>query len=136
MGPSHGRGLSRGRIDNCWTLRTYNRPMSDATATETNLIAFPQLDAAELAALRPLGSTCWFDDGQTVFRAGDSDLDLFIVESGAMEILNAADENRHIVTHGPGQFAGDIDLLTRRPLIVNGVARGRTKLLRIPGPRL
>jgi thioredoxin reductase (NADPH) len=110
--------------------------MSDDTATETNLIAFPQLDGAELAALRPLGSTCWFDDGQTVFRAGEADLDLFIVESGAIEILNASDDNRHIVTHGPGQFAGDIDLLTRRPVIVNGVARGRTKLLRIPSPRL
>src|SRR5262249_27376439 len=36
----------------------------------------------------------------------------------------------------PGQFAGDIDLLTRRPVIVNGVARGKTKLMRVPGPRL
>jgi thioredoxin reductase (NADPH) len=40
------------------------------------------------------------------------------------------------VTHGPRQFAGDIDLLTRRPVIVNAVARGKTKLLRVPGPRL
>lgn len=40
------------------------------------------------------------------------------------------------MTHGPRQFAGDIDLLTRRPVIVNAVARGKTKLLRVPGPRL
>jgi thioredoxin reductase (NADPH) len=71
-----------------------------------------------------------------VFRAGDADLDLFVVESGAIEILNAADGDRHIVTHGPRQFAGDIDLLTRRPVIVNAVARGKTKLPRVPGPRL
>src|SRR5207237_253030 len=42
----------------------------------------------------------------------------------------------HVVTHRPGQFAGDIDLLTRRPVIVNGIARGPTKLMRVPGARL
>src|ERR1700721_50882 len=59
-----------------------------------------------------------------------------VVEAGAIEIVNPADENRHIVTHGPGQFAGDIDLLTRRPVIVTGIARGPTRLLRVPGARL
>jgi thioredoxin reductase (NADPH) len=63
-------------------------------------------------------------------------MDMFVVESGAIEILNPADENKHVVTHGPGQFSGDIDLLTRRPVIVTAVARGRTKLLRVPGERL
>src|SRR6478609_9601005 len=103
---------------------------------ESDAIAFPQLDAGDLAALRPLAEPCAFDDGQIVFRAGDADLDLFVVESGAMEILNPADGNRSVVTHGPGQFAGDIDLLTRRPVIVTAVARGRTQLLRVPGARL
>src|SRR5204862_6321875 len=99
-------------------------------------IALPKLDASDLAALRPLATCCSFKDGEVFFRAGDADLDLFVVESGAIEILNPADEDRHIVTHGPGQFAGDIDLLTRRPVIVNGIARGATKLLRVPGARL
>src|SRR4051812_10280264 len=89
--------------------------MADHSETETNLVAFPQLDASDLAALKPLSSACSYEDGQTVFRVGDADLDLFVVESGAIEILNPSDNNRHIVTHGPGQFAGDIDLLTRRP---------------------
>src|SRR3989440_399822 len=109
--------------------------MSDKSATESNAIAFPRLDVSDLAALRPLATLCSFEDGQIVFRAGDADLDLFVVESGAIEILNPSD-NSHIVTHGPGQFAGDIDLLTRRPVIVTGVARGRTRLLRVPGARL
>src|SRR5690348_15605308 len=98
--------------------------------------AFPELDDADLAALRALAVPCEFKDGETIFHAGQADLDLFVVESGAIEILNAADGDRHIVTHGPRQFAGDIDLLTRRPVIVNAVARGKTKLLRVPGPRL
>src|SRR6184192_740048 len=110
--------------------------MTQAADPSSNTIAFPQLDASDLAALKPLASCCSFADGETVFRAGDADLDLFVVESGAIEIVNPSDDNRHVVTHGPGQFAGDIDLLTRRPVIVNGVARGPTRLLRVPGARL
>src|SRR6266699_6425035 len=110
--------------------------MPDNSATSSDPIAFPQLDASELAALKPLATSCSFEDGQAVFRAGDAELDLFVVESGGIEILNPADDNRHVVTHGPGQFAGDIDLLTRRPVIVNGIARGPTRLMRVPGARL
>jgi thioredoxin reductase (NADPH) len=110
--------------------------MSESTATLSNAIAFPQLDAGDLAALKPLAQCCSFEDGQVVFRQGDADLDLFVVVSGALEILNPSDDNRHVVTHGPGQFAGDIDLLTRRPVIVTAIARGRTRLMRVPGARL
>jgi thioredoxin reductase (NADPH) len=114
--------------------------MADGTATipsdPTDTVAFPELAAADLEALRPLATSCTFEDGQTVFRAGQADLDLFVVETGAIEIINPSDDDRHVVTHGPGQFAGDIDLLTRRPVIVTGIARGRTKLMRVPGSRL
>ena len=88
--------------------------------TSSDPIAFPRLTAEDLALLKPLATPCTYEDGQTVFRAGSADLDLFVVESGAIEILNPSNENRHVVTHGPGQFAGDIDLLTRRPVIVSG----------------
>jgi thioredoxin reductase (NADPH) len=99
-------------------------------------MAFPQLDDSDLSALRALAEPCDFADGEYVFHAGDADLDLFVVESGAIDIINPADDHRLIVTHGPGQFAGDIDLLTRRPVIVNCVARGPTRLMRVPGSRL
>jgi len=99
-------------------------------------IAFPVLTPEDLALLRPLGNSCEYEDGETIFRAGDDTVDLYVVESGAMEILNPAQNNRSVVTHGPGQFSGDIDLLTGRPPIVTAVARGRTHLTRIAGARL
>src|SRR3954463_13692555 len=108
-------------------------PQADPSS---NTIAFPKLDAADLAALKPLATPCIFDDGQTVFRAGDADLDLFVVESGAIEIINPSDHNRPVLTPGPGPFPGDIDVLPRRPVIVTGIARGRTQVMRIAGPRL
>src|SRR5262245_38150445 len=112
--------------------------MDDSTTPSQvpNAIAFPHLTPDDLALLRPLGNSCWYEDGQTIFRAGDDAADLFVIESGAMEILNPAQDNRSVVTHGPGQFSGYIDLLTGRPPIVTGVARGRTHLTRVEGARL
>jgi thioredoxin reductase (NADPH) len=58
------------------------------------------------------------------------------VERGQIEIQNPRDGDRIIVVHERGQFSGDIDLLTGRPVIVTAVARGKTHLLRIPGSHL
>ena len=77
--------------------------MTDTATPPPNTIAFPRLSASDLATLKPLASSCSYEDGQTVFRVGDADLDLFVVESGALEILNPSDENRHVVTHRRGQ---------------------------------
>ena len=71
-----------------------------------------------------------------IFRAGQADIDLVIVETGQIEIRNPTDGQRVIVVHEPGQFAGDIDLLTGRPVIVTAVARGPTRVLCIPGSQL
>lgn len=102
----------------------------------SNPIAFPKINEHDLKLLKSLSDTVFFSDGQIVFHAGDVDIDLFVVEKGGIKILNPADENKHIVTHGPSQFAGDIDLLTHRPVIVTGVASGQTQLLRIKNARL
>jgi hypothetical protein len=44
--------------------------------------AFPALDEQEMAVLRLLGKEETYADGQFVFRAGDADIDFFVVESG------------------------------------------------------
>jgi len=98
--------------------------------------AFPRLTAAELAVLKPLATAHDYADGDVVFRAGQADIDLFVVESGQIDILNPSDGHRIIVTHEPGQFSGDIDLLTGRPVIVTGVARGPSRIWRVPGSGL
>jgi thioredoxin reductase (NADPH) len=104
--------------------------------SSTQEAAFPRLSAAELAVLKPLATAHDYADGDTVFRAGQADIDLFVVESGRIDILNPSDDNRVIATHEPGQFSGDIDLLTGRPVIVTGVARGPSRVWRVPGSGL
>jgi len=84
---------------------------------ENDSPAFPRLDPHEIDVVR--------------------EIDLFVVQSGHIDILNPTDDDRLIVSHGPGEFAGDIDLLTRRPVIVNAVARGDgVVLLRVPNSKI
>src|SRR5262245_45044238 len=105
-------------------------------AEKTDSSLFPCLSPEELRILRPLAEEVWVADGEAAFRVGDVDRGLFVVEEGAIEIQNPADGGSVITTHGPRHFSGDIDLLTGRPVIVTGIARGKTRLLRVPADKL
>jgi thioredoxin reductase (NADPH) len=102
----------------------------------TEETAFPRLTSAELALVKPLAKPCDYADGDVVFRAGQPDIDLYVVESGRMEIRNPTDGDRLIAVHEPGNFSGDIDVLTGRPVIVTAVAKGPTRLLCVPNGQL
>ena len=99
-------------------------------------VAFPRLTSSELALVKPFATPCDYADGETIFRVGQADIDLYIVESGQVEIRNPTDGDHVIVTHGPGQFSGDIDLLTGRPVLVTAVAQGASRVWRIPNSQL
>jgi len=99
---------------------------------QTAETAFPRLTSAELALVQPLAKPCDYADGDIVFRAGQPDIDLYVVESGRMAIRNPNDGHRVIAVLEPGHFSGDIDVLTGRPVIVTAVAKGPTRLLCVP----
>jgi thioredoxin reductase (NADPH) len=95
-----------------------------ATASET-------LTSADIKALEPYAISEWYHDNDIVYTAGSEEIDLFVVKRGKIEILNPAD-NAVIAVHEAGHFSGDIDLLTGRPIMVNGRAKGETEVLRVP----
>src|SRR6516164_314535 len=103
---------------------------------QTEESAFPRLTSAELALVKALAKPCDYADGGLIFRAGQADIDLYIVEAGQMEIRNPTDGDRLIAVHEPGHFSGDIDVLTGRPVIVTAVAKGPTRLLCVPNRQL
>ena len=101
-------------------------------SSDADLSAFPNLTPTEFRLLKPLAEVVEYEDGAVVFRAGTAEMDLFAVEEGAIEIRNPSANDALITTHHAGGFTGDIDLLTGRPVIVSGYARGRTRVLRVP----
>jgi thioredoxin reductase (NADPH) len=103
---------------------------------KTEETAFPRLTGSELALVKPLAKPCDYADGDIIFRAGQPDIDLYVVESGRMEIRNPTDGGGVIAVHEPGHFSGDIDVLTGRPVLVTAVASGPTRLLCVPHGQL
>src|SRR5262245_64233595 len=103
---------------------------------QTEETAFPRLTSAELALVKPLAKPFVYPYCHIVFRSGQPDIDLYVVESGHLEIRNPTDGDRLIAVHEPGCFSGDIDVLTGRPVIVTAVAKGPTRLLCVPNGQL
>jgi thioredoxin reductase (NADPH) len=103
---------------------------------QTEETAFPRLTSVEVALVKPLAKPCDYADGDVIFRAGQPDIDLYVVESGRVQICNPTDGDHVIAVHEPGQFSGDIDVLTGRPVIVTAVAKGPTRLLCVPNGQL
>lgn len=104
--------------------------------TEAFPTAFPTLSPEDILQLEQYASCEVFQDGEMIFEAGQEEIDLFVVKSGKLEILNPADDHSVVVTHEKGHFSGDIDLLTRRPVIVSGRAKGVTNVLRVKNKNL
>jgi len=92
--------------------------------------AYPVLTKEEMELLAPLAQCENFAHGQYLFKSGDDHLDLFIVETGQIDIINPRGE-AVLVSHRPGQFSGDIDVLTRRPAAISAIANGDTRVMRV-----
>ncbi|HEY8311080.1 MAG TPA: cyclic nucleotide-binding domain-containing protein, partial [Gemmatimonadaceae bacterium] len=98
----------------------------------TSNVAFPSLTERQIETLSKYAKRRHFQHNDTLFQAGVSPATFFVVLSGAVEILDhSGDEPRTIVVHEPGQFTGDIDILTRRITVVSAVARGETDVLEV-----
>jgi thioredoxin reductase (NADPH) len=74
--------------------------------------AFPTLDAAEIATLEPLGSRRAVLAGDYLYREGDAAYDFYVVLWRAEIFISADGEERHIASHGPGSFLGELNLIT------------------------
>src|SRR4051812_36072392 len=82
-------------------------------------IAFPRLSEKDVTALRALGAEHETSAGQVLFGEGDRDFCFYVVISGSVEIVErSSGTERRVVVHQPGEFTGDIDMLTGRGALV------------------
>ena len=85
-------------------------------------VAFPTLSKAEFDHVKSLATACDYADGETVFHAGDAEVDLYIVESGQIEIRNPTDGGRLIVELCPTRQKRS-QQLARSLALIAGVQR-------------
>ena len=96
---------------------------------------FPTLAPAQIARLEPFGRMRELADGEVLWEQGASHIPFYVVLAGEIEV-RAGGEERPVAVHAPGGFSGDVDLLSGRRMVVEGRARGATRVLGIEPDRL
>lgn len=82
-------------------------------------IAFPTLTASQVAMLTARAHPRVIRAGDILFAEGDRDFCFFVVLEGTVDIVEHSRGTEHLVrVHGPGEFTGDVDMLSGRSALV------------------
>jgi thioredoxin reductase (NADPH) len=94
---------------------------NDAPYRQSN--AFPILTPAQIARIRPYAIVRPVQLGEILFEPGTLRMSCFVIVSGSLEIAmpGLSGEQVVFVTHRPGQFSGDVVLISG----AGSLARGR-----------
>src|SRR5262249_58740645 len=76
---------------------------------------FGTLAPAQLARIAPLGARRPLRQGEVLYDQGDRDIPFYVVLRGRLELVRPHDAVEDaIIVIGPGQFTGEMNMLTRR----------------------
>jgi thioredoxin reductase (NADPH) len=99
--------------------------------------AFPRLTDEQRDRLRAVGHARAVTSGEVLFRDGDPGYDFFVVESGAVAVVEGyGHENRVIAVHGPHRFLGEINLIAGSPAYLSAVVRDAGEVIQVPAAAL
>jgi len=94
---------------------------------------FPKLEPDVIHCLREHGQESVLKDGELAWEQGDTRYSMFVVLDGQIRVSKkVGDQEFVLVTHDPGEFTGEISMLTGAPAIASGRAVGDTHVMRIP----
>jgi thioredoxin reductase (NADPH) len=113
------------------------RTMYDSDLSpEALAAAFPKLDDAQVNALDGVGARRRLAGGDFLFHTGDTDLSLFVLLAGEVEIfdLHQGVENL-VVVSGPRDFVGDVSTLIGGAAVISARCRGEVELIEVPAAR-
>ena len=100
-------------------------------------VAFPTLDASEIAAIDALGKRRAVSTGEYLYREGDARYDFYVVLSGAVEIVVQSDgEERLVARFGSGQFLGELNLLSGQRVYVSARVAESGDVIDVPAAAL
>src|SRR5918992_2144154 len=93
---------------------------------------FPKLDDEALGRLKEHGTVVELADGGRLFAEGELDYPFWVILEGEVRITKqVGPERKLLAVHGPGEFAGEISLLTGGGAIPHAPPLGPA-----PGPRV
>ncbi len=81
----------------------------------------PVLDDAALNQIRRYGASAFVAAGTTILQQGEPMERFLVVVQGELAVEQKSRNGiMHVLTHGPGQFFGDVHCLSGRPSLVSG----------------
>ena len=99
--------------------------------------AFPALSSAQIDRIRPLGQVRPVQPGDILFEPNDTAIPFFVLLSGGMEIVQPSlDGERTIAKHGPGEFTGEINMISGQQSLVRGRVTEKGEFLEVSGDGL
>ncbi len=99
--------------------------------------AFPRFTDRQLASVERRATCREFADGELLFEQGDRAIGFFVVKSGRVRVLQRTAEGDHdFAEHTPGEFTGDLSMLTRAAAIGAAVADGPVQTLHLDADML
>jgi thioredoxin reductase (NADPH) len=111
-------------------------PIPSALDAQTQ--TFPVLSASQIARVRSCcGKLRPVKPGDILFEPGDSNVPFFVLLSGSMEIVQPTYEGeRPIAKHGPGEFTGEMTMISGRQCLVRGRVTEAGEFLEMSGEGL
>jgi thioredoxin reductase (NADPH) len=108
------------------------------SALDARTQAFPTLSAAQIERIRHSGHVRPVDRGEILFKPNDTEISFFVLLSGAMEIVQPIPTGgeRVIATHGPGNFTGELTMITGQRCLVLGRVTEPGEFLELSGDAL
>ncbi|HKA67127.1 MAG TPA: cyclic nucleotide-binding domain-containing protein, partial [Solirubrobacterales bacterium] len=95
--------------------------------------AFPRLAESQMARFRQLGRLREVEPGEVLFAAGDASADFYVIESGAVAIVQGlGEENRVISVQGRHRFLGELSLLIGQRFYLSAVVRDPGEVIQVP----
>jgi thioredoxin reductase (NADPH) len=83
---------------------------------------FPRLTAAQLQRVATFGQQREMTRGEILFETGDQNSSFFVILRGAIEIVSPHGGTDPITVMGPGEFTGEINMLSARRSLVRARA--------------
>ncbi|MGZ6141191.1 MAG: FAD-dependent oxidoreductase [Myxococcaceae bacterium] len=96
-------------------------------------LLYPKMTPAQLARVASYGTRREVRAGEEVYRQGDEHVPLFVVLTGQLDVVRPDLDGEHLVlTCEPGEFTGEVNLLSGRRSLVTGRMRTDGELLAVP----
>jgi signal transduction histidine kinase len=93
---------------------------------------FPKLSDDELAHLAEHGRQLQLSPGEVIFKEGDPTYHFYVVLEGQVQITKQVSSKERVLTiHEPGEFTGEISMLTGCPSTVTARSLGSARVLEI-----